>query len=57
MNARIADPLDTEGSALLERVRSDLAAKYDGNQDGVIERAEALTAWAKYSAEGVKDEL
>ena len=57
MNTRIADPLDTEGSALLMKVRGDLAAKYDGNQDGVIERAEALAAWAKYSAGGGKDEL
>ena len=54
MNARIADPLDTEGSNYWRGCSP--AAKYDGNQDGVIER-KALTAWAKYSAEGVKDEL
>jgi hypothetical protein len=48
MNAKIADPLDEEGQELLAKVSADLAAKYDGDGDGFIDKAEAAAAWAKY---------
>ena len=52
MNAKIADPLDEEGQELLAKVSADLAAKYDGDGDGFIGKAEAVAAWAKYEAAG-----